>query len=206
MIKRFFLFIKVFYAVTILLLIAGCSMTIPSTVIYNLYLPNIHAQDTAKQESGAPQLAYELTIIVQSPNYLSQPYIAYRDSQYKVESSKYAKWDESPDKLVGEEFRYKISKMNVFERVNVTSGNMAKSYVLNIYLKRFERVDEGEAAFSECSYDFEISSPDSVRPLYTGSFYKKNKLADKSYLELAKGLSSALDEGIKEVQSHVIKI
>jgi uncharacterized lipoprotein YmbA len=187
-------------------ILIGCSLSIPSTLIYNLYIPS----KTEIKINAGNNTNQTLSITIQSPNYLSQPYIAYRDSQYKVESSKYARWDISPDKLVSEEFRYKISKMGVFEKVTVAAFNPSKylnnseGMFLNIYLKRFERIDEREISYAELDFDYEITLPDGLKPIYTASFYRKIKIADKSYIELAKGLSSGIDEGIGEVMGKLI--
>lgn len=203
------------------LIAAGCSMSIPSTVIYDVYTPPNHKELSDSAVPNISQSRPGIIIMVQSSNYLSQPFIAYRSSQYMVETSKYSKWDVSPDKLLSEEFRYRLSKLRLFEKVRVAGhsiiGGNVSYYTLNIYLKRFERIDENpqgkdeaeKQAYAELDFDYEIIAPDASgtgRPIYSATFYRKNKLAKMNYLELARGLSLALDEGINEVSESLIRL
>ncbi|MBF0473298.1 MAG: membrane integrity-associated transporter subunit PqiC [Nitrospirae bacterium] len=212
MITKNFFTRTLIWVTAVTLILIGCSMSIPPTLIYNLYIPS--KSETKVNNGAITPASQSLSIAIESPNYLSQPYIAYRDSQYKVESSKYARWDFAPDKLISEAFRYILSKSKAFENVRQTISNHSRyisdkdseGFLLNIYLKRFERVDEGILSYAELDFDYDITLPKGLKPIYSATFYRKNKIADRSYLELAKGLSSAIDEGIQEVQEKLSKV
>jgi len=77
-------------------------------------------------------------------------------------------------------------------------------YALKIDLMRFERSDEGDLSFAEVAFAVSLVAPEG-KNLYQGSVTKKVKLDDRSFLSLARGLSSGLGEGIAEVKRAIEK-
>ena len=75
-------------------------------------------------------------------------------------------------------------------------------YGVEINVKRFEKFDEGTTSFGDLALDIALVSPDG-KELYRKSISKKVKLADQSFLSLAKGLSDALNETIREVTGSI---
>lgn len=171
------------------LLFAACTM--PETRIYSLSLPVEKKTNSAKDVS--------INILVRSPRYLSQPYIAYRLSPYQLEISKYAKWDSTPVEMVKEALKDALSTM--FREVRVSSLSSG-SYSIDINLRRFEKVNgEGDPA-GELVFDVNLFAPDG-KEIYRNTISKKVKLDDLNNLSLAKGLSSALADGIEEVKTAI---
>src|SRR5208282_4591229 len=85
-----------FVVIVLACFFVSCSM--PETKIYSLYLPQDQNAKNAKSVSS-------LTIRMDSPRYLAQPYIAHRNSPYRLSISKYSKWEAAPGDLVEEAFR-----------------------------------------------------------------------------------------------------
>jgi uncharacterized lipoprotein YmbA len=134
-----------------------------------------------------------ITLRVQSPRYLAQPYIAHRISPYQLDISRYAKWDSAPVDMVREIFKDSLSV--VCQDVRTSNFAPEGSLVLNINLKRFERVED---SYAELAFDAELYSPEG-KELYHIQKQKKVQLDTNDFAGVAKGLSSALNESVKEV-------
>ncbi|NJD55956.1 MAG: membrane integrity-associated transporter subunit PqiC [Nitrospirae bacterium] len=167
-----------------LLFMSSCSM--PETKIYSLYVP---------AESGSAQSGKQgmVTLRVQSPRYLAQPYIAHRLSPYQLEISGYAKWESPPADMVRDIFQDALAAR--FQQVRVSHAAAAGSVALTVNLKRFERVDE---SYGELELDAEISAADG-KNIRRMTVRRKVQLETKDYAGLAKALSSALSEAVREV-------
>ena len=101
-------------------------------------------------------------------------------------------------------FKDSLSSTGIFQEVRVSNTVPRGFYSLTVNLKRFERYDEGKDSFGELVMDVDLLSPD-ARELYRGSISKRVRLDDQGFLTLAKGLSSALAEGISEVRSNIVQ-
>jgi uncharacterized lipoprotein YmbA len=172
---------------------AACS--IPQTKIYSLVLKN--EGPTAKMKTDA-----SVDLVVRSPRYLSQPYIACRTSPYQLEIARYAKWDSPPAEMVKESFRNALLAAALFKEVKASNFVPHAFYSLEIDLKRFERLDDGSGSFADLSFDMGLLSPDG-KTLYRGSFEKKIKLDGRGFTSLAEALSRALAEGIEEAKAGI---
>jgi uncharacterized lipoprotein YmbA len=186
---------KGYFIILSIFLIFACSM--PETKIYSIYVP----MDT---KAVNEKIDNTITIVVHAPRYLTQPYIAYRESPYQLKISKYSKWDASPSEIVRDRFKDFLSSTEIFQEVRVSSAVPKGFYSLRVNLKRFERYDEGRDSFGELTLDVDLLSPE-MKVLYQNTISKKEKLDDQSFLSLAKGLSSALTEGISEVRGNIIQ-
>jgi hypothetical protein len=101
-----------------------------------------------------------------------------------------------------EVFREAISSMGTFKEVKVVHTIPNGFYSLKIHLKKFERSDTGSDSFGELVFDVNFFSPDG-REIYQNTISKNSKLEDKTLSSLAKGLSSALAEGVEELRSSI---
>lgn len=190
-------FITVCLTVTVFFL-SACTM--PDTKIYSL---NLNAPEISSPvKDGFSDKS--LVILVNAPRYLSQPYIAYRNSPYELELSRYSKWEASPQEMFRGALKNYLSAAGVFKEVRVSNVVPEGFYYIEIDIKKFERYDEGNDSYGELMFDCALFSPDGVR--ITGStISKKIKLEDKTSLNLAKGLSKALDQAIKEAIEALMK-
>ncbi len=186
-------FRHVFIAFLLVGICAACAM--PQTKIYSLVLKNEGPAAKTKTEAS-------LDLVVRSPRYLSQPYIAYRTSPYQLDIARYSKWDSPPAEMVRESFRNALSATALFKEVRVSNFVPPAFYSLEIDLKRFERLDDGSGSFADLSFDLGLLSPDG-KTLYRGSFEKKIKLGDRGFTSLAEALSRALSEGIGEAKAGI---
>jgi len=183
---------------TMFLLITACTAcSMPETQVYSLHMP-------ASNNSPNKNTNASVAILTHSPRYLAQPYIAYRNSPYQLLISRYSKWDSSPDEMVSQAFRDSLSASGLFKEVRTSYVVPGGFYSLKINLKHFERVDEGSDSFGDLSFEATLHSPDGSE-IYKGSVSKKIKLEDRSFLSLAKGMSSALAEGIGETRGSVAR-
>jgi uncharacterized lipoprotein YmbA len=178
----------------LLLFVGACAM--PETRVYNLSL-SVEWQRTIPPEGDA-----SIVIMINSPRYLTQPYIVYRKSPYQLEISRYSKWEASPNEMLRRVFKDALSSAQRFKEVRVMNIVPDGFYSLKINLKRFERSDMGNDSFGEFVFDAQFISPEG-KELYQNSISKRTKLEDRTFLSLAKGLSGAVAEGVDEVRDNI---
>lgn len=184
---------KILIAVLAVMLFSACA--VQETKIYSL---NILAEKTAVKSSAEASIV----IIVHTPRYLSQPYMAYRNSPYQLNISRYSKWDASPNDMVKEVFKDSLSSMGLFKGVFLSNSMHENAYSLRINLRRFERSNTDAGLSGELVFDVSLIAPDN-RELYAETISKQVKLDDKSFLSLAQGLSAALAGGVDEVKRGI---
>ncbi len=175
--------------------LGACSM--PETQIYSLSMSN--GKNSANTKSDL-----SVAVLVNSPRYLTQPYIASRTSPYQLLISRYSKWDSAPDEMVRQAFSDNLSSSGLFRNVRASNVVPGGFYSLKIYLRQFDRIDEGDTSFGELAFNASLYSPEG-KELYQGTFTKKVKLENRSFVSLAKALSGALAEGMEEAKANVAK-
>ena len=178
----------------LLLFVGACAM--PETRVYNLSL-SVEWQRTIPPEGDA-----SIVIMINSPRYLTQPYIVYRKSPYQLEISRYSKWEASPNEMLRRVFKDALSSAQRFKEVRAMNIVPDGFYSLKINLKRFERSDMGNDSFGEFVFDVQFISPEG-KELYQNSISKRTRLEDRTFLSLAKGLSGAVAEGVDEVRDNI---
>ncbi len=178
----------------LLFLIEGCATD--QTRVFSLYLP------FERGKAVYPKGDASVAIMINSPRYLTQPYISYRKSPYQIEISRYSKWDLSPHERLSEAFKDALSSLQEFKEIKGMNFAPNGFYLLEINLKRFERSDVGNDFFSELVLDVNFISPEG-KELYQNSISKRTKLKDRSFLSLAEGLSGDLAEVVKEVRDNI---
>lgn len=187
----------------LIVFLGACSM--PETQIYSLNMtdaPSSFSADRAKTVGAKSDMS--LAVLINSPRYLAQPYIAYRTSPYQLVVSRYSKWDAPPDEMVRQAFGDKLSSSGFFKHVRTSSVVPGGFYSLKINLKQFDRLDEGDTAFGELAFSVSLLSPEG-KELYQGAFTKKVKLENRNFASLAKALSGSLAEGMEEIKANVEK-
>lgn len=180
-------------AVLAVLLFSACA--VQETKIYSL---NVPAEKTTANSSADASIV----IIVHTPRYLSQPYMAYRNSPYQLNISRYSKWDASPNEMLKEVFKDALSSMGLFKEVLLSNSIHGGAYSLRINLRRFERSNTASGPYGELLFDAGLITPDN-REIYRAAISKQVKLDDRSFLSLAQGLSAALAEGVDEVKKSI---
>ncbi len=178
----------------LLLFIEACAT--PETRIFSLYLPLDEGKTVYPRGDAA------LAVIINSPRYLAQPYIAYRKSPYQLDLSAYSKWDVSPHERLSEVFKDIVSSIQAFKEIRIMDIVPDGFYSLNINLRKFERSHTGNDSFSELILDVSFVSPDG-RELYQKSISKRTKLMDRSFLSLAKALSGDVAQAVEETRDNI---
>jgi len=182
----------------------------PDTKIYSLHLNTTSSPHPAKgglsleSNKSSDHTDKSLTIIIDSPHYLSQSFIAYRNSPYQLEISRYSKWESSPAEMVKQAFRDSLASEGLFKEISVSGILPEEFYSLEINLRRLERSDEGDSSYGELVMDVNLIAPDN-KNIYSNIISKKVKLEDRSFLTLAKVLSGLLSEAIGEVREDIVK-
>lgn len=186
---------KALKSFVLLLLLSACSMSMPETRIYTLYMP--------AEEKAAHAVPSEfIAIQISSERYFKQPYIAKRSSPYEIEILKYSKWESSPDKIVKNKIREVLSSSGLFKEVKISGTALPDFYLLKINLKNFEMVNEDKGSFALLEFSLELLSPDGNK-LYEGTISKKTALISSDLASLAKALSNALEQGAEETRDSI---
>ena len=191
---------KVLIVAMAIFLLSACTM--PETKIYSIYVTASPASSVMKEETTGANIS--LDVLVNSPRYLSQPYIAYRNSPYQLEVSKYSKWESSPNDMIKRVLKEGLSSGNIFKEVRASAIVPEGFYSLEIDLKRFERYDEGSNTYGELVLDARLLSPENEE-ISRIAISKRVKLQARSSLDLAKGLSEAVNNAVQEIRESLLK-
>jgi ABC-type uncharacterized transport system auxiliary subunit len=192
--------------IVILAIVGLSACTMPETKIYSIYVTTSPAPPVMKEETTGTMEKFSntsLDVLVNSPRYLSQPYIAYRSSPYQFEVSKYSKWESSPNDMVKRALKEALSSEGIFKEVRASTIVPEGFYSLEIDLKKFERYDEGNNAFGELALDAKLLSPDNEE-INRIAISKRVKLQDSSFLSLAKGLSQTVNDTVQEIKEALL--
>jgi uncharacterized lipoprotein YmbA len=189
-----------------ILMMSACAM--PETKIYSIQLsarpPLSLAKDGttggAQAKTGSDR---SIVVLVDSPRYLAQSYIVHRNSPYHLEISKYSKWVSTPPEMVREALKEYLSSTGMFREVRGSSIVREDFYSLEINLKKFEQSEDGKDYFGDILFDVSLISREG-RELYHGTVSRHVRLDDRTFLSLAKGLSAALSEGVKETTDMIV--
>lgn len=184
-----------FIFMTIAVLSVSCSM--PETRIYNLHMPQ--NERTAVKSASKPKLA----ILIDAPRHLSQPYIAIRLSPYQIVISKYSKWDAPPSEIFRNAVFENINASGLFSEIRFPNIAPQGFYVLKVMIKNFERNDFTAVPTGEISFEASLYATDGTE-IYRNVFTKKTPLENKNFESLAKGLSTALNDCMKELKQGFI--
>ncbi len=187
---------RVFVA-SVLSVVFLLSCTMSDTRIYSLSLPAVKEMS----RSGA---VVSVNVVLHTPSYLDQPYIAYRISSYELEISNSSRWDSSPADMVKEAIKDSLSSSGLFGAVRSSVVTPPGFYQCEVNLRRFERLDKENDSFGELDFEVTFLSPEGSI-LYNGSISKEGKLDDRSFVSLAKFLSEALSQGLDETSAAIIK-
>lgn len=194
---------KVLFLILSFFLISACSM--PDTKIYSLYIPEsdpIKGLGEVVIETN-PKTGAALVILVQSPRYLAQPYIAHRNSPFQIEISKYSKWVSPPSEVLKEALKDSLLPTNLFSEIRTSKSVPEGFFLLEVSLKKFERFDEGSESFGSMMFGAKLVSPEG-KVIYQETISKHIRLEDRTFLSLAVGLSRAFSESMEEVREGVI--
>lgn len=175
--------------------LAACSTSMPATKIYTLNLP-------AEQQTNIQKRDASVVITVDAERYLQQPYIAYRNSPYEIEISKYSKWVSAPGRLLGNELQAVLTSAGLFKDVKLSRVRHKGHYLIKIDLKNFERSGDKHSPVGVLVFDIGFISPDG-KELYSMTVSKKEKLGSSSFSALAEGLSRSLEQGLAEVKEDI---
>ncbi len=183
---------------SISLLMSACTM--PQTKIYSLDLNYPYNEKDLKSKFSEKAV----TIIVNAPRHLSQPYIVYRTSPYEMEISKYSKWEASPQEIIKKAMKDYLSSSRIFKEVKTSYTFQEGYYTLEIDLKKFERFDSENKSYGELLFDYILISPEG-NEIVCSTINKRMELQEKSFLGLAKILTNAIKEASIEIGDKIVK-
>jgi uncharacterized lipoprotein YmbA len=187
------------------LLLSACSM--PETKIYSIQLsappPVSFSKEGAAGAAQTNEPNKSIAVAVDSPRHLVQAYIVHRSSPYHLEISKYSKWVSTPSEMIREALKEYLSSTGLFREVRGSSIVRDEFYLLEIKLKKFEQSEEGKDFFGDILFDVKLLSPESGE-LYRGTVSRHIRLDDPTFLSLAKGLSAALSDSVREITDRIV--
>lgn len=186
------------------LVCSACAM--PETKIYSIdpsFSSPSFREDISRNIRQATDERKSLAIVVDAPKHLLQPYIVYRSSPYQLEIARYSKWVSTPAEMMRQALVEHFSSTGLLKEVRGSLTVRDECYVIEISLKRFEQSREGKVFFGDILFDLKLISPNGTEVARKG-FSRHITLDDDTFLSLAKGLSSALPETVREVSDLVL--
>lgn len=190
--------IKILVTAVMITAVFSCA-TMPDSKIYSL---DIHYDMTSRGELS-PDIP--IIIVVDSPRYLSQAFLAVRSSPYTLTIMKYSKWQSPPSTMVAEELKNALYSIGFFKDIRISTVTRQHFYSLKTNLTRFEQFEEGTASYGILSLDVDLLSPEG-KNLYHNTYSKKIKLSGSGdYSALAEGLSAELKEVMDEIRISTAK-
>lgn len=175
-------------------LLWGCGM--PATKMYTLQMP-----DTGELSIKARNDT--LALIVHAPKYLSQPYIAYRNSPYELRIAKYSKWESPPDRMIGDIFREYILSSGIFHEVKILRSARPGVYRLDLIIRQFERLDEGSKSYGLFVMHANLTDAEG-NLLFRKKISKKEEFTDSRFETLAKGMSILVSKACEEIGTEIL--
>ncbi|KJR41702.1 secreted protein containing DUF330 [Candidatus Magnetoovum chiemensis] len=179
----------------------GCA-TSKERSIYSLLIEYPNAKRAESAEIGGSP---DISLVIQSdcPQYLKQPYIAYRTSPYELSLSIYSQWEAAPMNIVELELTNYLLSSGAINNVKKLSYTPKGFYTLKLILKRFEMLtDENDKSHALLSLSLSYLNAQSA-VIYQKSYEQKVQLKDNAFKSLAVGLSAALSEVIKDAGTHI---
>jgi hypothetical protein len=170
----------------------------PGTRIYTIHSP-------VERKAGNIRSSVSIVINTGSKDYLRQPYIASRDSVYRLSIAKYSKWESSPVRILRKEFKKAFSAADFFKDVRTANIALQDYYRLKIYLKGFERLDRKDGTFGLLEFDITLLDPDGME-LYAGSVSREGELEVRNFIKLARVLSGFLQSEIEKSRTQIIEV
>lgn len=180
----------------VLLVLAACSM--PETRTYSL---NMGDSASLAQPINVP---VSLSVSVESPRYLDQPYIVSRTSPYQLDLSRYARWESSPADMTRDAFRDGFGPF--VSAIRLSRIRLSGHHTLQVTLRRFELFRSPEGPRAHLAMDIQAFSPDGVE-LYQRSIEELAPIpAGDDYISLAKGLSDMLAASVARIRTDLLPL
>ena len=107
--------------------------------------------------------------------------------------------------MVRDAFRHSLEASGLFREVRASHVPPEGAYFLEIYVRKFERLDAEGGPYGDLAFDARLFSPGG-KELYRGEISRKVRLQDGNFLSLAKALSAGLQEAMDEVKGQIVKI
>ncbi|HIJ59041.1 MAG TPA: hypothetical protein HPP56_00280 [Nitrospirae bacterium] len=183
MIKMLIIFMLVF--------IVSCSTA--EIKIYSIYMP---IQEEILQSLKQQEILF---LVVRSPKHLDQPYIIYRSSPFELNISSYAKWEATPLDIIRHNIVEILYSQRIYKEVKTLRPQVnEKTEVMIVDLKDFSRYDEDKVSYALLHFSVLLKDKDN-KEIFIKDFKIKEKLNDKTYLSLARGMSQAITKTLQEV-------
>jgi ABC-type uncharacterized transport system auxiliary subunit len=185
--------------VAILLLLEGCA-AVPELRYYRVEFP-------PATRAADPPLPITLGIARASA---AEPYqqeqILYRASPYRVQSYSYDRWESPPAEMVDALLLDRFTESGKFQRV-VPWRQEQVDYRLQVRLRRFEEVDEGDAWYGMTELTYELLDGGGRSLLHETSSQRilvQRKSVEGVVEALSRGLQAGLDEAIARTAAAVV--
>ena len=179
-------------ALSLVLLACAAACSMPETRIYSL-------NADAGPKAAAKQAPVAVSVRVQSPRYLAQPYIVERVSPNQLAVSRYGRWEGTPEEMVKGVLRDALRP-----RVREVTVNRAvvDAFALNVEVKRFEKSIEGKASSALLILDYSLVGPDQSER-FRSTCSRKIALQGADNQEFARAMGEAVASAAEEIAATV---
>ena len=181
--------LRLFGTLAALLLLGGCGAA-PELRYYRVECP-------APPRTAGPPLPVTLGIArLSAPEPYQQERILYRASPYRVQSYGSERWETPPAEMVDALLLERFTESGKFQRV-VSWRREAVDYRLQVRLRRFEEVDEGDTWYGVVEFAYELVDGGG-RGLLSETAKERIRVERKSVEGVVEALSRGLEAGLDE--------
>lgn len=155
------------------------------------------------QESRKVRIDEGVFLQIKTNKHFRQTNIIYKSSIYEMMPSLYAKWDSPPDDILRNQITEALIRKGLFKDVRYLKSPLTKKYfMLDIVIKDFSRIDEGNKSAAVLILDITLRDSNGNN-IYKKESEFKEGLEDKTYLNLAKGMSNIMTSALIKITDDI---
>ncbi len=183
----------------LVLLLTGCAAA-PELRYYRVEVPPL-------TRAAEPPLPVTLGLArASAPEPYQQERILYRASAYRIQSYDYDRWESPPAEMLDALLLDRFTESGRFQRV-VPWIRESVDYRLQVRLRRFEEVDEGDRWYGITQLTYELLDAGGRSLLHETSSQRipvQRKSVEGVVEALSRGVQAALDEAIARTAAAVM--
>ncbi|MFQ3574152.1 MAG: ABC-type transport auxiliary lipoprotein family protein [Thermodesulfovibrionales bacterium] len=181
----------------LLLLVMLMSCNTMQTRIYSINVSQY------PQESKAVKIDEGVFLQVKSNRHFKQTYIIYRSSIYEMMQSTYARWDNTPDDILREQITEALTRKGFFKDVKTLRSTVTGGFFrLDVDIRDFSRFDDSNTSYAVLGIKTTLKDPKG-KTIYAKEEEFKQRLDDRTYLSLAKGMSIVMTSVLLKMTDEI---
>ena len=182
------------FALTALLL-TGCASKVRYPDYYMLALAPSN-DPPATENQKLPSLAVQR---FETPAYLRQGRIVYRQTPEQIGFYDYHRWASDPGQVVTSAVIDHVRSAGVFSIVEARDGQERADYLLSGRLERLDETDYNKAVQVEVRLSAQLVNRKTGAPVWTGDMTTTANVSDRQVSSVVRAMDQAMQDGIEQL-------